>query len=353
MKRILVTGAGGPAGANFVKSLRIAPEKFFISGSDVNSYNLELTDADSKNLLPRCDRQDYIDELNNLITKEDIQFIHPQPDVEVAVISEKREDLRAEVFLPKKETIRLCQDKLALSKILEKKGVPVPKSFSIKNRSGLEDSLEILLELNPKRAWLRALKGAGGRASLPITTAEQGEMWIEYWKKERGLSWNNFMLAEFLPGKEFAFQSLWKDGNLVTSQARERLEYLFGYLTPSGQTSSPTVARTVSREDVNDAASKAVLAIDEEATGVFCVDLKENSSNIPCVTEINAGRFFTTSNFFSEAGINMPYLYIKLAFGEPFKKYPKYNPLPENLYWIRNMDMGHKLVKGDRWKDTR
>ena len=38
MKRILCTGAGGPAGINFVKSLQVAPEKMFIVGTESNEY---------------------------------------------------------------------------------------------------------------------------------------------------------------------------------------------------------------------------------------------------------------------------------------------------------------------------
>lgn len=350
MKHILVTGAGGPAGANFIKSLRMAPEHFHITGTDTNHLHLELANSDVKRLLPRSDSPDYIEELNKIIKKDRIDLVHPQTDVEVAVISERREDVNARVFLPKKETVRICQDKMLSIKTLEKKGVPVARSFSINNAEDLKKALESLLKLYPDKAWLRAIKGAGGRASLPIKEADPGLMWIDYWKKYRGLGWGDFMLAEFLPGREFAFQSVWKDGELVTSQARERLEYLFGYLTPSGQTSSPTIARTVHNEDVNRIATDAVLSVDSTATGVFCVDLKENSQGVPCVTEINSGRFFTTSNFFSEAGVNMPYIYIKLAFGEPLDRMPKYNPLPEGWYWIRHMDMGHKLVKGDVWK---
>ena len=73
--------------------------------------------------------------------------------------------------------------------------------------------------------------------------------------------------------------------------------------------------RTVHREDVNELASRAVTAVDPEATGVFCVDLKEDEGG-RLVTEINAGRFFTTSNFLAEAGANMPYSYVRLALGE-------------------------------------
>ena len=161
------------------------------------------------------------------------------------------------------------------------------------------------------------------------------------------------VLQRFLPGKEFAFQSIWYNGKLVTSQARERVEYIFGNLTPSGQSSSPSVARTVHRADVNKTATSAILSVDPNATGVFCVDLKENKKGKPCVTEINAGRFFTTSNFFSCAGSNMPYYYIKMAFGEELPKLPKYNPIESNLYWVRMMDMGYKLVKNGEWNSVK
>jgi carbamoyl-phosphate synthase large subunit len=353
MKRILVTGAGGPAASNFIKSLRMVSEDFYIVGTDTNPLHLELAPVDTSYLLPKCDSPSYIPKLNGIIKKEKIDLVYPQPDIEVAVISENREEIYAKVFLPRKETIRTCQDKMALTKVLEKNDVPIPISFSIKNKTDLDRALKSLLALNSDKAWLRAVKGAGGRASLPIKDAKHGGMWIDYWKKNRGLDWDSFMISEYLPGREFAFQSIWKDGEVITSQARERLEYLFAYLTPSGQTSSPTVAKTVHRDDVNRIAIDAVLAVDKSASGVFCVDLKENTNGVPCVTEINSGRFFTTSNFFSEAGVNMPYMYVKLAFNEPFERPPKFNPLPEGWYWIRLMDMGHKLIKGEKWKNRK
>ena len=171
--------------------------------------------------------------------------------------------------------------------------------------------------------------------------------WIHYWRTMRNLESKDFMLAEYLPGMEFAFQSIWKEGELITSQARERLEYIFGNLSPSGQSSSPSVARTVHRDDVNEIATKAVLAVDKNAPGPFCIDLKENRAGIPCITEINLGRFFTTSNFFAKLGANMPYILVKLVFNEDIPDLPKYNPLPENYYWIRLMDKGPILVKGE------
>ncbi len=349
MKRILVTGAGGSAGINFIASLRIAPEEVYIVGTDINKWHLELPDVDKRYILPRCTQDDYVEKLNWIIEKEKLELVHPQPDPEVKVISENRERIQAATFLPSKETIEICQNKLRLNEILARNNVPVPKSVPIKSRDDLDGAITKLDRGNGK-IWLRAIRGAGSRASLPIEERAHAEMWIDYWGKMKGLTYSNFMACEFLPGREFAFQSLWKKGELVTSMARERLEYIFGDLTPSGQSSSPSVARTIYREDVNEIATKAILTVDRNATGIFCIDMKENKDGIPCITEINTGRFFTTSNFFARLGINMPYTYIKLAYGEKIPDLPKYNAAPEDYYWIRLMDKDPILVKGEEWR---
>ena len=305
MKKILVTGAGGPAGINFIKALRQASETIHIVGSDVNEWHLELSAVDKAYLLPHAKAPNYIEKLNKLVQIEQVEFVHCQPDVEVEVISENREKLRTRTFLPSKEAIRICHDKYRAYSALRKNDVPVPESFLIDHPSAVSPNLTHFLKSSGV-AWLRAAKGAGSRAAIPVRSQALAREWINYWKSTGSLESGEFILSEFLPGKDFAFQSLWKDGELVTSQARVRLEYLFGNLTVSGQSSSPSVAMTVHRKDVNDVATRAILAVDKKANGVFCVDLKENSRAVPCVTEINAGRFFTTSDFYAHLGCNMP-----------------------------------------------
>jgi carbamoyl-phosphate synthase large subunit len=107
---------------------------------------------------------------------------------------------------------------------------------------------------------------------------------------------------------------------------------------------------------VNKIGTDAVLAIDSNFTGIACIDLKENKDGVPYVTEINAGRMFTTSFFFSYASkilrkdyyANIPYLYVRLAYKENIPDIPKYNILPKNIYWIRHIDAPAKLVKNDK-----
>jgi carbamoyl-phosphate synthase large subunit len=93
-------------------------------------------------------------------------------------------------------------------------------------------------------------------------------------------------------------------------------------------------------------AISAIRALDPEPRGAFCVDVKEASDGRPRVTEINAGRFFTTSNFFAAAGLNMPDMLVRCALGEQLARLSS-SPLDPDLYWIRMVDMTCALVAGE------
>jgi carbamoyl-phosphate synthase large subunit len=350
MKRILVTGAGGPAGINFTMSLRIAPEKLFLVGTEANKNYLHLASVDRKYSVPEAADSDYVDKLNEIIQNEKVEFVHPQPDVEVAVISENRERLKANVFLPSKKTVRICQDKLETAKLLSKKGTPVTRTVELRRESDVDDAFNELGSL----IWIRAKHGAGGRGSTPVQNKETALSWIRYWKS-RQKEWG-FIAQEYLPGRNIGFHSLWKNGELVTSMARERIEYIYPSLAPSGVTGTPAVQRTIHDDEVNKVGTEAVLAIDPSFDGVACVDLKEDKDATPCVTEINAGRMFTTSFFFSYASkllrkdyvANIPYLYVKIAYKEKLPDIPQYNTLPKDIYWIRHIDAPARLVKSGK-----
>ncbi len=155
--------------------------------------------------------------------------------------------------------------------------------------------------------------------------------------------WQDFQISEFLPGAEYALQTIWQDGVLIAAEARVRVKYLYGFLSPSGQSSTPSVARTTSKPEVYEIGIKAIRALSGNPHGVFCVDMKTDSDGAIKVTEINAGRFFTTSNFFSHAGVNMPEMSIRAAMGEKLTPLGV-GTLGEDLFWIRMVDMGFKLV---------
>ncbi|HML02498.1 MAG TPA: ATP-grasp domain-containing protein [Candidatus Bathyarchaeia archaeon] len=349
-KRILTTGAGGPAGINFIMSLKLAPEKLCLVSTESNKYRIHLAPTGKKYLVPPATSADYIEKLNEIIEKEKIEFLHPQPDIEVAVISANREKILANTFLPSKKAVLTCQNKYKSANRWKQKGIPVAEAMSIKDAEDVEEALERL----GKPLWIRATRGAGGVGSTPASNKDTALAWIHYWRG-RNRNWA-FMAQEYLSGRNLAFHSLWKEGELVTSMSRERLEYIYPHLAPSGITGTPAVQRTIHDKRVNEIGTEAVLAIDPKFNGIACVDLKENGEGAPFVTEINAGRMFTTSYFFSFASkilnvdyySNLPYLYVKLAYKETIPNLPKYDILPNNLYWIRHMDAPARLVKNGK-----
>lgn len=332
VKRILVTGAGGPAAVNFIRSLRAADDPMWIVGTDVSRRHLEWPDVDVAYEAPPCTDASYVDFLNSIIERERIAFVHPQPDVEVRTISARRGELDAPVLLPAHATVLLLQDKHRSGERWASAGLLSRPSLLIAGRADLENAADTL----GLPFWLRATEGAGGIGSTPVEDIDVAVHWMSYWRL-RGRQWN-WVAQELLPGANLAFTSLWREGELICSQARERLEYIYPYLAPSGITGTPVDAVTCSRSDVNEVGTRAVLAVDEGATGIFCVDLKDDAGGVPRPTEINCGRFFTTSYFYTAAGVNFPYLYVRLAFGDSLPMMGRYDLLSPGQHWLRHMD---------------
>lgn len=342
--KILVTGAGGAATRNFIKCLRMAPASYTIIGVDTNKQHLACNSMlDRSYKAPPCNEKSaYLDMIGNICQKQGISLVHPQPDQEVAFWSEHRFDLRALTHitrlpgLPEKRTIRICQDKFLTHKALLQNSAPTPRTEIVGQR-----------DLTQYPAWVRARRGAGSKAALPIANREQLDGWLNYWG-ERGLTGTDFIASEILPGREYAFQSLWWEGQLIASAARCRLEYAGGAQAPSGQTSSPSIAISVHNAQVNEAATAAIMAVtDNHPHGVFCVDLKEDEEGQPKTTEINAGRFFTTSDFFATAGCNMPHMYMQLCLGKSITPVG-HDAVPKDLYWVRGMDREPTMTHKDK-----
>lgn len=331
MKRIIVTGAGGSPSINFIRSLRQAPEKFFIIGVDCNEYYLQRAETDAKFLVPYAHDKLYLPVLKQIIEETKAGFIYSQPDPEILRISCSRKSLKAKVFLPKHATIKICQDKFASYRLWRKAGIRVPETHIIKTAADLRRAF---LKLR-KPVWLRAIVSyGGGKDSFCTDDLRVAKAWIDHCR-----GWGAFSASQYLSNKTAAWLSIWKDGELVVAQGRKRLYWEFGNRAPSGVTGLTGAGETISDPLVDDIAQKAIYAVDKFPNGIFGVDLTYDQNGIPNPTEINIGRFFTTHLFFTAAGLNMPYIFIKTAYGEncpPIKK--KINPLPEGLVWIRGMD---------------
>ncbi len=359
MKRILVTGSGGVAGVNFVRAIRIAPEKFFIAGTDFNIYYINFPELDLRFRTPRHSDPDFTSKVIQIMRENTLEFLHPQPESEAYIIALNRDEIPGKIYLPQKEIYELGQDKALTAEKMQKSNVPIPRTYILNDEETLYTAFE---EIGTTPLWIRARKGAGGKMSLPCNTPEEAIMWAKIWQSKGISKWNDFMIQEFLPGRNFAWDSLWFNGKLVTSYSRERLEYIYKNVSPSGITGTPTIAKTLHDPRINQISEASVKALDPSPHGFYCVDLKENQDGIPAICEINVGKFHTTGSLWAFAAIkslklpwyaNISYLYVKIAYenGLPDESIPQYDLYPPDVYLIRHIDAGAILWREDGWKE--
>ncbi len=334
MKRILVTGAGGSPAVNFTRSLRQAGKDYCLVGTDADKYYLQRAEVDSRYLAPLANDPKYIDFLNYIIEKEKIDFVHAQNDVEVSVLSENREKINAKTLFPNKKTVKILQDKFESFKVWEDAGIKVPKTVLLDRKSNLKE----LLEDFGGSMWIRAISGAGGRGSLPVHDVATAKNWLDF--NENNGAWDgNFTASELLEPETVTWMSIWHKGELVVAQGRKRLYWELSKISPSGVTGATGTGLTYSDPELDEIAEKAVLSIDDNPNGLFGVDMAYDKNGVPNPTEINIGRFFTTHQFFTDAGLNMPDIFVRLGLGQEIQEIKKKkNPLPDGKVWIRGMD---------------
>src|SRR5688500_1835291 len=329
MKRILVGGAGGTPSNNFIRSLRLSGEPFYFIGMTSRKYDLAKAQTDERHLVPPARDPDYRAVLEQIISESRPDFFHAQHDFEIEAISEWRDELPVRMFLPARDTVRACVDKYLSYERWKAAGLRVPETMAIGTRQDLADAFARFGEL-----WLRLRKGGGGLGALRTSDPALAERWSELYH-----GWGEFSAAECLTPHSVTWMSLWNRGELVCAQGRKRLYWEFASRSVAGVTGITGTGVTFSDPVVDRVALAAIRAIDPAPNGIFGVDLTYDTSGEPNPTEINIARFFTTIDFFAAAGLNMPALYVKMAFGEPLPAIePRINPLPDGLAWVRGMD---------------
>jgi carbamoyl-phosphate synthase large subunit len=317
--RVLVIGAGGPAGVNTCRAL-------WAAGHDVYAQDRNK---------------------NHLIWAEPY-LAKEMAEPEVVMIAPDNQVLRwvthehpYAAFLPKPQTVLLCQDKFECGLQWRRDGLREDRTTLIDFE--LDDLTSFDFSRFEFPLWLRARHGAGAKAAICATTNSEAASWYSFWK-QRDPSLE-FVTEGYLPGRDYSWCGIYRDGELLVSFARERLEYLYPHLTPEGLTGTPTRAQIVHNADVDEMAEAAVSSVDADPHGIFCVDLREDETGQPRPTEINAGRFSTTVGLWSLFSIrsNFVALAAELAVGDDWRL-ELWDPLPEGLILSRHIDCGHQFT---------
>lgn len=343
MSKILIAGAGGAPSEGVINSLLRSNKKEEVIGMGSEITDLVLSSASKKISVPYANSPDYKEKLLQILNLEKPDLVHFQNDLEIYHASLIRDDILAtgtKIFMPEHSVIDTCVHKYKSYLAFKNAGVPVPQNLLINDENDLKNAFDTLADENGK-IWLRASSiGGGGKGAIATHDFNLAKGWIDHFN-----GWEDFIAAEILTAETVTWLSIWYEGELVLAQTRERRGWIHGNRSISGVTGVTKVGITCDKPEVTKIAIDAIKAVSSKPHGIFGVDMAYDKNGVPNPTEINISRFFTTVLFFTEAGLNMPEIFKDIAL---YKEFPhlhkKINPLPNNLLWLRGMDVKPKLM---------
>jgi len=337
-RRILIMSAGSGPCNNLMRSLLHDDDSTVLIGCHSDRFVLKQSRGRRNFLLPPADSAGFDWALRRIIAGAKVDLVAPGNDRDVLLLAEMQEHapIPCRLFLPSVKTIALCQDKYALNVLLRDRGVAVARTHPITDRASLAAAW---CALAPRDlVWCRIRRGGASRGATMTRDVDQAWSWINYWHTMRNVPVEDFTLSEFLPGRDYNVQGIWSSGRLILIKMCERLSYLNASQQPSGMASTPALAKTVWEPAAIEACEAAIRAVDPDASGVFNFDLKENEAGVPCITEINAGRFAMITNIYDLTGRhNMAGTYARLACHETVCIDDPYDD-PGEYYLVRELD---------------
>lgn len=349
MAKILVMGAGSAQANGVINCLLDCQTPEDVIGAGCEPTDLVFASCKRKFLIPHSTAENYREKLLKLLAREKPDLIHFQHDMELFIASGFRDDILAagtRLYIPDHQTIETCVYKQKSYQKFRDAGITVPENLIINRFEDLKAAFDQLGD-DDGRIWLRSTGiGGGGLGSLPTNDLEFARRWID-----SNEGWGDFSAAEMLTPRSVTWLSIWYKGELVVGQGRIRRGWSHSSRAVSGVTGVTKVGCTYSKDDISDIAIRSVNAVSKVPHGVYGVDMTYDRNEIPNHTEINIGRFFTTVEFFKQAGLNMPEILKDIAVYDKFPELKtRINPLENNLLWLRAMDHAPVLVADSKLK---
>jgi carbamoyl-phosphate synthase large subunit len=211
--RVLVTGAGGPAGVSVIRALTAAGHHVIAVDADPTAVGLRL--APDSAVVPRSDAVEFIDAVRAVGVEHRAAALISTVAEEMARLGEARRELAEAgmaMWLPSPTTVNDCIDKWAFAKVMKKAGLPVPAT-GLGNANGVPGP------------WI--VKPRFGRGSRDVVSADSAaRLW---WALDVV---PDPIVQTRCDGREFTVDALVDPGGaLVASVARWRVETKAGIST--------------------------------------------------------------------------------------------------------------------------
>jgi carbamoyl-phosphate synthase large subunit len=291
MTRVLVTGAGGPAGVAVIRSLTLDPTVEVLA-ADMDPYaaGLYLVDSDRRWLVPAGDARDFIPRALSLCRSERVDVLVPTVDSELLPISDHRADFAAAgvlVALTNDTALQSTLDKLALAQACAG-AVHTPRT------EVLSSALDPSTWTYPAIAKPR--RGSGSRGVVVVRSANE----LERLPADKSL-----LLQEYLPGAEYSLDVLADlSARVVSVVPRERLRVDSGV---------SVAGRTLHDPELDALARGVVGAIG--LTLVANVQCRRDVNGRAALLEVNP-RFPGALPLTIHSGVNLPRLCLDAVLGQ-------------------------------------
>jgi carbamoyl-phosphate synthase large subunit len=346
---LLLLGAGTAAAENLLASLRHGDPALVVLGAHDDRFVLKHSAADARFLVPDARSAGFVRALRRLACDRRVDLVLPTSDIHVRALSDGWAQLAGKVFLPSRRAVGLCRDKHALIRVLRRRGIPAPETHPVAGRRSIDRIFKRLGGKGP--LFCRPRSGTCSRGGAAVSDPEQAWSWIRIWETMQGVPAASFTLAEYLPGRQIACQSLWRRGRMILANTFERVSYFAVDNIPSGITSLASLAKTVVEPGVVDLCRRAIRAASPGASGAFSVDVKEDAHGRPHVTEINAGRLFLGMTAFDRVmKHNMSLAWVRLGLGEDVGLTEEYDA-GDGYYMVRDLDAPPGLFRAEELFD--
>lgn len=336
-ENILLTGACGVTSRAVARCIRRSPRyrDCRIVGTDIceNLFGLYEGLSDRVYRVPASREPGYAEAIARICESERIDAAIVIPELEVLFWAENKMPVPA--LLPPPKFARTVVSKARMSEALDGTGL-VPR-FEIVSAARIEAG-DLGGFTGQFPVWVRdfAEGVTSGKGALCVQNNDEARAWMLL---NRGIE--DFIVSEYLPGRNFACILIYDRGRLVKAGIYERLEYFMARTVMSGISGNISRGRLANEPAVREASERAVAAVvgktGETIHGLYAVDLREAADGSPKVTEINL-RFVAAFSAFANAGFNVVETQLDIALGRRDDLGPVEIDYPDTNLILRDID---------------
>lgn len=320
---ILMTSVGNDGFPAVLQALKSNSERDIrVIGVDIRPSAAGLYLADQGYLVPpRSAGEQLLEFLFDICHQEKVSIIYPLSTEDQEFFASKEESFKARnisVIVSSLSALQTANDKLRLYEFASSNGIPCPAFEPIRSLEQLEQAARRLgfpehpfvLKLN------RGTGALGFKVVYPSVDPSQrlldrNNQIVAFQEVVGWLgaleSWPPLHLAEYLPGSEYSVDVLCNNGKILSAVTRLRLSTLHGLALH---------AQVVEEPDVQDFACQLVAKLG--LSFVVNVQFRRAVDGTPKLMEINP-RIPGTIGLTVAAGVNMPYLALKIVLNETFE----------------------------------